>query len=51
MFRTLAGAGGSEVFDLEGKPAGTELTIEDADTSDEVENVKVAADPGKPSER
>ena len=51
MFRTMAGSGGGEVFDLEGQPEGAELTIDDAETSDEVETVKVSVDPGKPSER
>ena len=36
MFRTMAGSGGSELFDLEGAPAGAEVTIEDEDISDEV---------------
>ena len=39
------------MFDLEDQPAGTELTIDDEDISDDVEPVKVAPDPGKPSER
>ena len=51
MFRTMAGLGGGEVFGLDEQPEGAELTIDDAETSDEVEAVKVSVDPGKPSER
>ena len=39
------------MFDLEDTPAGVELRTEDDDISDETETVKIATDPGRPSER
>ena len=46
----MAGLDGNDVLDLEESAEGVELTMHE-DVSDEIENAKIAVDPGQPSER